>query len=142
MVKLIRYAAQAIIVAAILAVNCVSVVGAASDAASDCAANPSATGCPCAENSSAAICSDLEKTGGNANSSLADMATNYIKVALFIAGVLAVLAIIYAGISYVTAGGETAKITKAQTILLYAVIGLVVSICAYAIVDFVVGKFK
>lgn len=138
MVKLIRYAAQAIIVAVILAVNCVSVVG----AASDCAANPSATGCPCAENSSAAICSDLEKTGGNANSSLADMATNYIKVALFIAGVLAVLAIIYAGISYVTAGGETAKITKAQTILLYAVIGLVVSICAYAIVDFVVGKFK
>ncbi len=56
-------------------------------------------------------------------------------------GAFAVLMMIYAGFLYVTAQGETEKITKATTALRYSVIGLVVGALAYVIVNNVVNYF-
>lgn len=60
---------------------------------------------------------------------------------LFILGAISVLVIIIAGIMYTTSGGNSNTVTKAKDTLLYAVIGLVVAVLAYAIVNFVVGLF-
>ena len=60
---------------------------------------------------------------------------------LYVLGAVSVLVIIVAGIMYTTSGGDPALITKAKNILLYAVVGLVVAISAYAIVNFVISRF-
>lgn len=61
-----------------------------------------------------------------------------INIALFIVGVLSVIMIIYSGIRYVTSRGESAQVTSAKSTLMYAIIGLVISIFAYALVNWVV----
>lgn len=61
---------------------------------------------------------------------------------LYVLGAVAVLVIIIAGILYTTSGGDPALVTKAKNTLLYAVVGLVVVISAYAIVNFVLDRFK
>jgi hypothetical protein len=48
--------------------------------------------------------------------------------------------IIVGGIKYTTSGGDTKAITSGKDTLVYAVIGLVISIMAYAIVNFVLSK--
>jgi len=59
---------------------------------------------------------------------------------LFILGAVSVIVIIYAGIRYATSGGDPGRVSAAKNTLLYAVIGLVVAILAYSIVNFVILK--
>jgi hypothetical protein len=61
---------------------------------------------------------------------------------LYVLGAIAVVMIIFAGITYVTSGGDAAAVTKAKNTILYSVVGLVVAVLAYAIVNFVLGIFK
>ena len=56
-------------------------------------------------------------------------------------GAFAVLMMIYAGFLYVTAQGETEKITKATSALRYSIIGLITGALAYVIVNNVVNYF-
>lgn len=64
-------------------------------------------------------------------------AKKLVNAMLFILGAVAVIVIIFAGVFYITAMGDSAAITKAKNTLLYAVVGLVVAIAAYAIVNYV-----
>lgn len=52
----------------------------------------------------------------------------------WIVGLLAVLMGLYAGILFITASGDAAKIEKARGILLYAIVGIVVAIIAFGLV--------
>ena len=54
-------------------------------------------------------------------------------VAWFVA-LVAVLFGLYAGILFITAGGDDEKLTKAKNILLYSIVGIVVAILAFSIV--------
>ena len=54
-----------------------------------------------------------------------------------LAGVLCIAIIIWAGISYATAGGDEEKVGKAKTRLIYGIIGVAVIIAAYAITQFI-----
>jgi len=53
--------------------------------------------------------------------------------------VLAVVFILIAAFSYLTAGGDEQKITKAKNELIYAIIAVVIAVLAKAIVNLVVG---
>lgn len=55
-----------------------------------------------------------------------------------IAGMVAVIVIVIAGIRYVTANGDSSHIQSAKNTILYAVVGLVVIIAAAAITQFVI----
>lgn len=68
--------------------------------------------------------------------------SNIVNVFLFILGAVAVIMIIIGGFRYVVSGGESGAITSAKNTIFYAVIGLVVAILAYAIVNFVVTNIK
>ena len=68
-----------------------------------------------------------------------DVVKNIISILFWIIGILAVIVIIYAGITFITAAGNPSKVAQAKTMIIYAAIGLVVAILAYAIVNFVVG---
>ena len=60
-----------------------------------------------------------------------------VNVIVFITGALSVLMIIIGGLRYTISGGDQGSITGAKNTILYAVIGLIVSVMAYAIVNFV-----
>lgn len=63
-----------------------------------------------------------------------------INVVLGVIGFVAVAMIILGGISYTTSQGDTAKTTKARNTILYGVVGLVIALLAFAIVNFVLGN--
>ena len=67
--------------------------------------------------------------------------TNIINAALFIIGAVSVVMIIYGGVRYTISAGNANAVTAAKNTILYAVIGLIVAIAAYAIVDFTIGQF-
>ena len=60
---------------------------------------------------------------------------------LFIIGAVSVLMLIYGGIKYTISNGEEKAIGTAKNTILYSVIGLVVAIAAYAIVNWVLNIF-
>ena len=53
---------------------------------------------------------------------------------------IAVLMIVIGGFRYITAGGDPNSTAQARKTVLYAVIGLLVTMAAYSIVTFVVGN--
>ena len=67
---------------------------------------------------------------------------NIINGVLYIIGILAVVMVIFGGVQYTTSGGDQAKVTKAKNTILYGIIGLVIAILAYAIVNFVIVKIS
>jgi len=62
-------------------------------------------------------------------------------VLLFIIGAISVIMLIIGGIRYVVSGGDQAAVTSAKNTILYAVVGIVVAILAYALVNFVISSF-
>ncbi|MDB5177183.1 MAG: conserved rane protein of unknown function [Candidatus Saccharibacteria bacterium] len=55
-----------------------------------------------------------------------------------IAGIVAVMAIIYGGVRYTLSGGDSGNVKSAKDTILYAIVGLVVIMMAAAITDFVI----
>lgn len=58
---------------------------------------------------------------------------------LYIVGVVAVIMLIIGGIKYLISGGDSKKVTDAKNTVLYAIIGLVIALLSFAIVNFVVS---
>lgn len=60
---------------------------------------------------------------------------------MFILGAIAVIMIIVGGIRYTTSNGDSSNVKSAKDTILYSVIGLVVALLAYAVVNWVVDRF-
>lgn len=80
--------------------------------------------------------------GSENNTDLMSYVKSIINVMLFIVGVLSVIMIIFSGIRYVTAHGDKAQVESAKNTLIYSVVGLVIAIVAWAIVQFVFNLFS
>ena len=63
-----------------------------------------------------------------------------INIMLWVIGIISVIMIIIGGIRYATSNGDSNSASGAKNTILYSVIGLVIAIFAYAIVDFVVKQ--
>ena len=61
---------------------------------------------------------------------------------LYIAGALAVIYLIYSGILYITAGGDTEKATKGRTGVINAVIGIVIVLLCVVLVRFIQNSLE
>lgn len=61
-------------------------------------------------------------------------------VLLFIIGAISVIMLIIGGVRYTISNGDQAAVTSAKNTILYAVVGIVVAILAYALVNFVIGS--
>jgi hypothetical protein len=90
-----------------------------------------------AENS---LTNNLKDAGGSAGYNTATDETSLSRIAgvavstvLGLLGIIFIILIIYAGIMWMTAEGEEAKVEKAQKILKNAIIGLIITVSAYAI---------
>lgn len=67
--------------------------------------------------------------------------TTVTNVMLFIVGAISVIMIVIGGLRYVISGGNTTNVTAAKNTILYAVVGLVVAMLAYALINFVITSF-
>ena len=78
-----------------------------------------------------------DATGGE--SSFKALAQTLLNYALSFLGFVATIMVIYGGVLYVTSAGDTANVDKAKNILLYAVVGIVLILLSFAIVNTVLG---
>lgn len=65
--------------------------------------------------------------------------TRITNTVLYAAGVISVVMLIWGGIRYIMSGGDSKKITDAKNTILYAIIGLIIAVLAFAIVNFVLN---
>ena len=72
----------------------------------------------------------------NGDSSIIKRAIN---IMLFAVGVLSVVMLIFGGFRYVISGGKKESVTNAKNTILYAIVGLLVAVFAYAIINFILG---
>ena len=64
----------------------------------------------------------------------------FVNLALWVAGIIAVIVVIIAGINYSLSSGDPSKTASAKNAILYAVIGLVITASAIAITGYIIGK--
>ena len=76
-------------------------------------------------------------TGAGQGTNLMTVLQTIINVALGVIGFVAVVMIIMGGVQYTTSSGDAAKVTKAKNTILYGIVGLVIALLAFAIVNFV-----
>ncbi len=62
-----------------------------------------------------------------------------LQIVFQVLGIVSVLIVVIAGLSYVLSGGDPQRTARAKDAILYAVIGLVISISAYGIVTYVLN---
>ena len=65
--------------------------------------------------------------------------TTITNILLYIIGAISVIMLVIGGLRYVISGGNDQAVTGAKNTILYAIIGIVVALLAYAIVNFVIG---
>lgn len=87
------------------------------------------------------INSALTKTNDGNTTDLRANITRVINLMLFLIGAVAVIMIIIGGIKYVASNGDQGSVQSAKNTIMYSVVGLVVAILAFAIVNFVVSTF-
>lgn len=63
-------------------------------------------------------------------------------ILLFIIGAIAVIMLVIGGIRYTVSNGDSNSVTAAKNTIMYAIIGIIVAIIAYAAVNFVITSFN
>lgn len=89
--------------------------------------------------SGSAFCAGYTGTTENPVVKIIKAATDLLAL---IAGFLAVVYVLYGGFSYITAAGDSGKISSAKNNIIYALVGLVVVIVARTLIQYVLGKIN
>lgn len=66
--------------------------------------------------------------------------TRITNIALGIIGGISVIMLVWGGFRYIISGGDSKKVTDAKNTILYAIVGLIIAVLAYAIVHFVLNS--
>lgn len=82
----------------------------------------------------------VDDVGTSKDKNLTGDITNIVNAIIGALGIVAVVVIIIGGILYMTSSGESGKVKKAKDTILYGVIGLVICVLAFAIVNFVINN--
>lgn len=78
--------------------------------------------------SDSSIPDDLKEAAGCNTTTTADsVVNNVLEIVSGVAGVIAVFVMIYGGFTYITSTGDSGKIARAKNIIIYGLVGLVVS---------------
>ena len=87
----------------------------------------------------AALNTTPDKVGDGKNTLESDV-TGIINAVIGVLGILAVIVIILGGVQYMTSNGDAGKVKKAKDTILYGIIGLMIALLAYAIVNFILSS--
>lgn len=81
----------------------------------------------------------IKDAGGTGNTKgFGTIAKDIINIMLYVLGAIAVIMIVVGGIRYTTSTGDSSRIKAAKDTIMYSVVGLIVALLAYSIVNFVV----
>ena len=75
---------------------------------------------------------------GDKNDTLITNVTNILNAVIAVLGLGCVVVMIIGGINYMTSSGDAGKVKKAKDTILYGLIGLIVCVLAFALVNFVI----
>ena len=64
--------------------------------------------------------------------------TNIINAVIAVLGIVCVVVMIIGGINYMTSSGDAGKVKKGKDTILYGLIGLIICVLAFALVNFVI----
>ncbi len=78
-----------------------------------------------------------EAAGCNTTATAPNVVINIINIALGIIGVVAVFVVMIGGVMYAVSAGDIGRMTTGKNMILYGLIGLVVALLAFAVVNFV-----
>ena len=77
---------------------------------------------------------------GTGTNTLYTLIQNIINLLLMVIGIISVIMIIIGGIRYTTSGGDAGQTKVAKDTILYAIVGLVIAIMSYGLVNWVIGR--
>lgn len=83
-----------------------------------------------------------DASGEAGNGSLQAFVQSGINIAFILIGIAAVIVIVLGGINYATSQGDPGKIGKGKKMLITGLVGLLIAIMAFAIVNFVLEAMK
>ncbi|MCD6109399.1 hypothetical protein J7J83_01410 [bacterium] len=78
---------------------------------------------------------DIAAGGGDIRA----LVLNIVSFVLGFLGLIAVIMIIYGGITYVTAAGNQEKVDSAKKIIMYAIVGIIIVLISFALVNTVIN---
>ena len=90
------------------------------------------------ENQNSVYCQNKDKGEDQVNGIIKTI----VEVLLTAVGAISIIMIVIGGIMFALSSGDAQKAAKARNTVLYAVVGLIVSIFASAIVNFVFNRFN
>ena len=76
-------------------------------------------------------------TGGEG--SLRQLILRMVNYFLTFLGIIAVIMVIYGGVTYVTAAGKDEQLQNAKKIIMYALIGIIIVLLSFALVNTILG---
>ena len=77
---------------------------------------------------------------GNGDDTLVANITAILNAVIAVLGLVCVVVMIIGGINYMTSSGDAGKVKKAKDTILYGLIGLIVCVLAFALVNFVIAN--
>jgi uncharacterized membrane protein len=80
--------------------------------------------------------------GSLSGTPLTTQIANITNTLLIVIGVVAVIMLIVGGFRYIFSQGDEKQVKGAKDTILFSIIGIVVALLAYAIVNFVLGQFS
>ncbi|MBR2994446.1 hypothetical protein IKF32_00810 [Candidatus Saccharibacteria bacterium] len=80
----------------------------------------------------------LPEEVGSQGNTLVNNVTAIINAVIGVLGLVCVVVMIIGGVNYMTSSGDAGKVKKAKDTILYGLIGLVVCVLAFALVNFVI----
>ena len=87
------------------------------------------------------VSGDLSNCGAiKSDNNLMGTLNQIINVIIGVIGFIAVIVIILGGVQYTTSAGDSGKVKKAKDTIMYGIIGLVIALLAYSIVNFVLSS--
>ena len=70
-----------------------------------------------------------------------DLIVAGLNLVYYIAGLVAVVMVIFGGFMYTASSGDPGRVGKAKQTLTWAIAGLIIILCAYAITNFIIARF-
>ena len=67
------------------------------------------------------------------------LVTTIVNVITYVAGVIVIFMIIFAGFRYVTSTGDANKVNSAKNTLIYAIVGIIIIVMAQVIVHYIIN---
>lgn len=125
----------------LLSVSVVPVITfAASSSTPQGSTNPLEDSCKIAGAGKSPICMNPPSTVPNPIGGPTGIIAKILKIVVFAAGTATVVMVVVGGLEYVMSTGDSNKVNTAKNTILYALVGLVITIFAEAILKFVVRR--